>query len=99
MLRVGRLEDVMREGKSVRRFRIKLAATGFALAGWLGARPGVSTVAAEAAGAEFAFAGGDVELAEFVGALVTAGAPVCGVEELTETLEGLYSRVSSGEVM
>lgn len=99
LLRVGRLEDVMREGKSVRRFRIKLAAMGFALAGWLGARPGVSGVTAKVAGAEFAFAGSDAELAELVGALVAARAPICGVEELTETLEGLYSRVSSGEVM
>src|SRR5271154_5445428 len=39
LLRVGRLEDVMREGKSVRRFRIRLAAAGFALAEWLAARP------------------------------------------------------------
>jgi len=31
--------------------------------------------------------------------LVTAGAPVCRVEEITETLEQFYSRVSSGEVM
>jgi ABC-2 type transport system ATP-binding protein len=99
LLRVGRLEDVMREGKSVRRCRIKLAAGGFALAEWLGARPGVSAIAAETDGAGFAFGGGDAELAELVAALVRAGAPVCGVEELTETLERLYSRVSSGEVM
>jgi ABC-2 type transport system ATP-binding protein len=99
LLRVGRLDEVMREGKSARRCRIKLAAAGFALAGWLEARPGISAVAAEATGAQFAFAGGDAELAGLVGALVAAGAPVCGVEELTETLEGLYSRVSSGEVM
>jgi ABC-2 type transport system ATP-binding protein len=99
LLRVGRLEDVMREGKSVRRYRIKLAAVGFALADWLGARPGVSVVAGEESGAEFAFAGGDAELAEIVAALVGAGAPVCGVEEVAESLEGLYSRISSGEVM
>ena len=97
LLRMGRLEDVMREGKSVRRFRIKLAVAGFALAGWLGARTGVSAASAEAAGAQFAFAGSDAEMAELVGGLVTAGAPVCGVEEITETLERLYSRVSSGE--
>jgi hypothetical protein len=31
--------------------------------------------------------------------LVAAGAPVCGVQEVVETLERLYSRISSGEVM
>jgi ABC-2 type transport system ATP-binding protein len=99
LLRVGRLQDVMQEGRSVRRFRIKLAAAGFALAEWLEARQGVSSAAAEAVGAQFAFAGTDSDLATIVRELVAAGAPVCGVEELTETLERLYSRVSSGEVM
>jgi ABC-2 type transport system ATP-binding protein len=99
LLRVGRLEDVMREGKSVRRYRIKLAVADFALAEWLGARPGVSAVAVETDGAGFAFSGSKADLAELVAALVSARAHVCGVEELTETLERLYSRVSSGEVM
>ncbi len=40
-----------------------------------------------------------MELAEIVRGLVSAGALVCGVEEITETLEELYSRVSSDEVM
>jgi ABC-2 type transport system ATP-binding protein len=99
LLRVGRLEDVMREGKSVRRFRIRLAAAGFALAEWLAARPSASEVAADGTGVVFAFAGDDGDLAALVRELVAAGAPVCGVEEITETLERLYSRVSSGEVM
>jgi hypothetical protein len=40
-----------------------------------------------------------MELAEIVRGLVSAGLLVCGVEEITETLEELYSRVSSDEVM
>lgn len=99
LLRVGRLEDVMREGKSVRRFRIRLASAGFALAEWLAARPRASEPAVDGAGVLFAFTGDDGELATLVRELVAAGAPVCGVEEITETLERLYSRVSSGEVM
>ncbi|HKV05495.1 MAG TPA: ABC transporter ATP-binding protein [Candidatus Acidoferrales bacterium] len=99
LLRMGRLEDVMQEGKSVRRFRIKLAAAGFALVEWLGARPGVSGSSSENAGAQFAFVGSDAELAALVRELVGTGAPVYAVEEVSETLERLYSRVSSGEVM
>jgi hypothetical protein len=38
-------------------------------------------------------------LAALVRDLVNAGAPVCGVEEKTESLEALFSRLSSGEVM
>lgn len=99
LLRIGRLEDVMREGKAARRIRIRLAAPGFAASEWLSTRPGVSSVTAANAEANFSFAGSDVELAELVRALIAAGGLVCGVEELTETLEELYSRVSSDEVM
>ncbi|HTU34274.1 MAG TPA: ABC transporter ATP-binding protein [Terriglobales bacterium] len=99
LLRIGKLEDVMREGQSVRRFRIRLADDGFALAEWLGARAELADVTGDAEGAQFAFAGDDAELASMVRELVTAGAAVCGVEEMTETLERLYSRVSSGDVM
>ena len=99
LLRIGRLEDVMREGKAARRIRIRLASPGFAASEWLSARPGISSVAAANAEATFSFIGSDLELAELVRALIAAGALVCGVEELTETLEELYSRVSSDEVM
>jgi ABC-2 type transport system ATP-binding protein len=99
LMRVGTLQHVMHEAGAARRFRIKLAASGFALADWLGAQPGVSDVAQQDASAVFALAGGETELAVLVRALVTAGAPVCGVEEIVETLEKLFSRLSSGEVM
>src|SRR3989441_10773647 len=98
-LRAGALGAVMREGRVARRFRIRLAAMGFALTEWLAARRGVSGVAMEEAAAQFAFTGSDLELAELVGQLVIAGAPVCGVEEVVETLEKVYSRLSTGEVM
>ena len=99
LLRIGPLEDVMREGQEVRRFRIGLAGEGFALVDWLAAREGLTEVAGSRAEAEFAFAGDDAALAALVRELVAAGAAVCAIEEMTETLERLYSRVSSGEVM
>jgi len=99
LLRVGRLDEVMREGKLLGRYRVKLAAPGFGLVMWLTGKKGVSAVAAEADAVQFAFDGADADLAELVRELVLAGAPVCAVEELVETLERLYSRISSGEVM
>jgi len=97
LLRIGTLEDVMREGTSVRRYRVRLAEPGLAL--WLAGRKGVTGVAPEPASADFALDGGDPELAELVRDLVAAGAPVCEVQEVVESLERLYSRISSGEVM
>ncbi len=99
LLHVGPLKDVMRQLTEARRISIRLAGPGFALADWLAARTGVRDVHADAAAAEFAFTGSDAELAELVRALVAADAPVCGIEEVVETLEKLFSRLSMGEVM
>ena len=60
---------------------------------WLG------TAADSGDGRIGALDGGDPELAELIKDLVAAGAPVCEVQEMVETLERLYSRISSGEVM
>jgi len=99
LLRVGRLEDVMGEGKVLRRVRLRLAAPEFALDSWLAERPGVTGVVKTGVVAQFDFDGNDAGLAVLVRGLIEAGAPVCGVEEITETLEQLYSRLSSGETM
>ena len=99
LLRVGRLADVMREGGAARQIRIRFAAAGFDAEAWLAAQAGVSAIVHAAAVAQFAYSGTDAELAGLIRALVNAGAPVCGAQEVTETLEQLYSRISSGEVM
>jgi ABC-2 type transport system ATP-binding protein len=99
LLRCGPLAEVMQEARGARRFRIKLAAAGFALGEWLSAQPGVSNVKAADSGAEFLFAGDDAQAAELVRQLVSAGVPLCGFDESVETFEQLYSRLSSGETM
>jgi len=99
LLRVGKITDVMRGAGKTRRVRIKLAAGGFALGAWLAERPGVSEVKEQGLEAEMVFPGTDAELAALVRDAVHAGAPLCGVEEKGETLEALFSRLSSGEVM
>ncbi len=99
LLRLGKIDDVMRGAGRTKRVRIKLAAAGFALGAWLAQRLGVSEVKEAGLEAEMAFPGTDAELAGLVRDAVNAGAPVCGVEEKVETLEALFSRLSSGEVM
>jgi ABC-2 type transport system ATP-binding protein len=99
LLRVGKIGDVMRGAGMTKRVRIKLAQAGFALGTWLATRQGVSEVKEAGLEAEMVFPGTDAELAALVRDAVSAGAPICGVEEKTETLEALFSRLSSGEVM
>ena len=99
LLRSGKIGDVMRGAGKTTRVRMRLAAPGFALGAWLAAKPGVSEVRAQSLEAEFVFPGTEAELAILVREAVNAGAPLCGVEEKVETLEALFSRLSSGEVM
>lgn len=97
LLRVGPLEEVMRDGRAVRRIRIRLASADGAIGPWLAERSGVTEVRAAPAGAEFSFSGSDADLAELVRALVGGGLQVCAVHELSEKLEQFYLRISSGE--
>jgi len=99
LLRSGKIADVMRDAGRTRRVRIRLAALGFALTDWLAARSGVSELRPAADSADFVFPGSDLELAALVRDAISAGAPICNVEEHTESLEQLFSRLSSGEVM
>jgi ABC-2 type transport system ATP-binding protein len=99
LLRAGKIGDVMRGAGYTKKVRMRLAAPGFALGTWLAAQAGVSEVRDEGIAAEFVFPGTEAQLAELVRAAVSAGAPLCGVEEKVETLEALFSRLSSGEVM
>ncbi|HVO57704.1 MAG TPA: ABC transporter ATP-binding protein [Dongiaceae bacterium] len=102
LLRHGKIAEVMREAGRSRRVTVRLAEAGFDLLAWFAARTDVAEVRAgetPATSANFVFPGSDLDLATLVRALVTSGAPVCAVEEHTESLEQLFSRLSSGEVM
>jgi len=99
LLRCGPLASVMQEARGGRRIRVRLAAAGFALRDWLTAQPGVAGVHASPTEAQFILTGDDAHTAELLARLVAAGAPVCAVEDVSESLEQLYSRLSSGETM
>ena len=108
LLRAGTLASVMQESTadaSSRRLRIRVAAAGVELLGWLSARDGVSGAHASANAlhgsfsVDFVFFGNDAALAALVRDLVLSGAPVCAVEGSAESFEQIYARLSGGEVM
>ncbi len=99
LLRVGKLADVMRSAGAVRRVHLRLAQPGFALRAALESRGLTGDVAADQSSVEFAFPGSDGDLAALVKELVEAGAPICAVEEKSDSLEAVFSRISGGEVM
>jgi ABC-2 type transport system ATP-binding protein len=99
LLRHGKIADVMRSAGQVRRVRIRLASPEFALEAWLAAHPGVNEVLQGAGATEFVFPGNDAELAALIREAVLAGATIYSVEEKTDSLEELFARLSSGEVM
>ncbi|MGA8223347.1 MAG: ABC transporter ATP-binding protein [Candidatus Acidiferrales bacterium] len=108
LVKSGRLEKILEEGSVApgpqgktagQRVRVKLATPGFNWNEWLGQHPQVSGLAIEPSGALFTFSGTDAELAELMKALIGAGAPIFGVEKLTDSLEQVYSRLTKGEVM
>jgi ABC-2 type transport system ATP-binding protein len=99
LLRHGRIADVMRSAGQMRRVRIRLASPEFALESWLAAHPGVSEILQGEGATEFIFPGNDAELAALVREAVLAGAAIYSVEEKTDSLEELFARLSSGEVM
>ena len=83
----------------MRRVRIRLASPEFPLESWLAAHPGVTAVLQGASATEFIFPGNDVELAALIREAVLAGAAIYSVEEKTDSLEELFARLSTGEVM
>jgi ABC-2 type transport system ATP-binding protein len=108
LVKSGRLEKILEEGSATagppgavakQRVRVKLATPGFNWNQWLGQNPQVSGFVIEPSGALFSFGGSDAELAELMKALIAAGAPIFGVEKLTDSLEQVYSRLTKGEVM
>ena len=107
LLRAGKLANVMQEAAapSRRRIRIRVAAAGDQLLGWLSARAGVSDahpaagVASGSSAVDFLFSGNDADLAGLVRDLVMFGAPVFAVEGSSESFEQIYARLSGGEVM
>ena len=93
--RVGRLDAFLRDAAGVRTLRIRIASPTFALAEWLAARRGVSRVTPGLDGAQFSLTGSELETAALVKDLVLAGAEVYAVEEVSDSLEAVVTRLST----
>jgi ABC-2 type transport system ATP-binding protein len=108
LVKAGPLAKILEEGSAIpgiqgapagQRVRVKLATAGFNLQQWLAQHSRVSSLAIEPTGALFSFSGTDADLAELMKALISTGAPVMGIEKITDSLEQVYSRLTKGEVM
>jgi ABC-2 type transport system ATP-binding protein len=108
LVKAGPLEKILQEGAAAagpagappsRRVKIKLATPGFDLRDWLVRHPMVSNIVVEPLSVEFSFTGTDAQMAELNKALISTGAPVCGVEMIADSLEQVYARLTKGEVM
>lgn len=99
LLRIGKIAEVMKSASQGRLVRMRAANADFSLEKWLAGRTDISEVKIEGTSAEFHFSGNDEELAKLVREAVLGGAAIFSVEEKTESLEALFSRLSSGEVM
>ncbi|HMK30986.1 MAG TPA: ABC transporter ATP-binding protein [Terriglobales bacterium] len=65
----------------------------------LGALPNVSNVTVDGSEAVFRFSGADEELAHVPGELTARGVPVLSFNEVKQTVEELYLKLSTNEVM
>jgi ABC-2 type transport system ATP-binding protein len=108
LVKAGPLSQILQEGSAPagtpgappsRRVKIKLASPGFDLRVWLVPHPMVSNIVVEPTEVEFSFAGTDAQMAELNKAVISTGAPVCGIEVITHSLEQVYARLTKGEVM
>jgi ABC-2 type transport system ATP-binding protein len=99
LLRVGKLSEVLQRRTAARKFRLKLSAPVHELQIALSTRSGVRASSGSNLAAEFDFEGDDSAVAALLRSLIEGGAAVCEFTEIQETLESVYSRLSSGEVM
>ena len=100
MVRSGRIEEVTAAENSARLVRLTWAGDSLAVAQEkLTSDRRVSDVNLTAGAGSFRFAGGDSELAEILAALVGAQVPVTSFGEVKQTVEELYMKLSTHEVM
>jgi ABC-2 type transport system ATP-binding protein len=100
MVRSGRIEDVTAAESSTRLVRLGWA--GYSLTAvqeLLKRDPRVSDVNLAASSGTFRFSGAEPELAQVLAALVAASVPVISFGEEKQTVEELYMKLSTHEVM
>jgi len=100
MVRSGRIEEVTAAANPARDMRVTwLGDSALALATKLAAHSSVSGVQLGAGVGTFQFAGSDDDLATLLADLIAAGVRVKSFAELKQTVEDLYMKLSTHEVM
>jgi len=100
LIRSGRLEEVMLAGTPTRTVRLQWLGEGRAnIQAGLGNLVTVSELKVSENEGEFFFSGSDDELSQALADLITSGVRILSFREVKQTVEEMYMKLSSHEVM
>jgi ABC-2 type transport system ATP-binding protein len=100
LVRSGRLEEVMSAVTPARTVRLQWLSEGRAqIQGILGQTAAITGLKLRENDGEFFFSGSDDELSQALAVLVTSGIRILSFREVKQTVEEMYMKVSSHEVM
>jgi ABC-2 type transport system ATP-binding protein len=100
MVRSGRLEEVMSAVTPLRTVRLQWLGEGQAqIQGLLEQLPGAAELKLSEGAGEFFFSGSDDELSQALANLINGGVRIVSFHEVKQTVEEMYMKVSSHEVM
>jgi ABC-2 type transport system ATP-binding protein len=100
LIRSGRLEEVMLAGTPTRTVRLQWLGEGRAnIQAGLGNLVTVSELKVSENEGEFFFSGSDNELSQALADLITSGVRILSFREVKQTVEEMYMKLSSHEVM
>jgi ABC-2 type transport system ATP-binding protein len=100
LVRSGRLDEVMLAETPIRTVRLQWLGDGRTqIEGGLGRLATVAQLNLSANEGEFFFSGSDDELSQALAGLITSGARILSFREVKQTVEEMYMKLSSHEVM
>ena len=100
LVRSGRIEEVISAGTQIRTIRLEWRGDGLAqVQALLSGIASVTEARLNATKGEFRFSGSDDELSQALVALVSNGVRVLSFREVRQTVEEMYMKLSSHEVM
>jgi ABC-2 type transport system ATP-binding protein len=100
LVRSGRIEEIVWAGTQVRTIQLEWLGDGAAqVQSLLAAYAGAANLKLNGSSGEFHFSGSDDEVSQVLAALVSGGVRVLSFREVRQTVEEVYMKVSSHEVM
>jgi ABC-2 type transport system ATP-binding protein len=98
LVRSGKTDEVVSAG-NLRRVRLRWLGEAAVVSTMLRGKQGVSELALNAQDGEFGFGGTEEELAQLLAELAASGVRLVSFQEVKQTFEEMYMKVSSHEVM